>query len=152
MSCLLKQYLTALTSTAHATRVPQISIAGSFLWLHSHLLCTPCTVLHNSNWSRHIVHTTKPPHVYTHTPSNPNPDPATKLLLFHSTQGKWQRTQPFRRLSATNSVGAEEEGRQLNMFFVPSGKCCMCIHTRPLSLSLSLARYLSHILMYGTLQ
>lgn len=48
--------------------------------------------------------------------------------------------------SATNSDGAEGEGRQLNMFFAPSGKRCMCRspHTRALSLS--------HVLMYATLQ
>lgn len=84
------------------------------------------------------------PHIYTHTPSNPNPDPATKLLLFHSTQGKCQCTQPFHskiRISATNSVRAEGEGRQLNMFSCPIWKALhVYTHAHKNSVSLSLSR------------
>lgn len=89
-------------------------------------------------------HQTLPPHIYTHTPSNPNPDPATKLLLFHSTRGKSQCTQPFHskiRISITNSVGAEGEGRQLNMLSCPIWKVLQVYtHTHKTAFSLSLSR------------
>lgn len=77
------------------------------------------------------------PHIYTHTLSDPNPDPATKILLFHSTQGKWQCTQPFHReirISVTNSVGAEGEESSAEHVFWPHLESVACVNTQKLFL------------------
>lgn len=90
-------------------------------------------------WPHGTHHQTS--NIYTHTPSNSNPDPATKLLLFHSTQVKWQRTQAFHRkikISSTNSDGAEGEGRQWSMFSCPIWKVLLVyMHAHKKSFSVS---------------
>lgn len=82
-----------------------ISIADSFPWPCSHLMSTTCTILHNNLVVQpHGAHQ-RALHVYKYTQPNPEPDPATKLLLFHCTQGKkGTARKPFTakfRISAT---------------------------------------------------